>query len=49
MLFHDVLKMKLRNGAFSLVIDETIDISITKDLALVCPFYTKEESIGSVL
>ena len=35
--------MTLRNGAFSLIIDETTDISITRDLVLVCWFHTKEE------
>ena len=44
--FHDVLKAKLKAGYFSLIIDETTDVSTTKELAIVCRYYDHQKQKG---
>ena len=41
--FHNVLTEQLRQSFFSLIIDETTDVSTTKELALVCKLYYREK------
>ena len=43
--FHSTLVSSLKRGYFSLIIDETTDISTKKELALVVRQYSKEEKI----
>ena len=38
-----MLKVKLQAGYFSIIIDETTNISATKELAVVCRYYNKEK------
>lgn len=37
--FHDSLKARLQDRYFSIIIDETTDISTSKELAIVCRYY----------
>ena len=39
--FHELLQEKLKVSRFSLIIDETTDISTAKELSIVCRFFSK--------
>ena len=41
--FHQNVREDLATTPFSLIINETTDVSTTKELALVCRFYKKEQ------
>ena len=41
--FHQLVKEEMANSYFSFIIDETTDVSATKELAIVCRLYSKEQ------